>query len=116
MDVVARCVDVVERCVDVVARYVDIVARCVFVVVRCVRCSPVCLLLQLSLYIQSHLELLDEAGKVPRLLDLLCERMMKQKDTNHVLAIKFHFIGCVVRQCVKSRRQHGDNLQAWIRR
>ena len=94
--------------------------RCSEVCGRCsevaVRCSPVCSSLQLSLYIQSHLELLDEAGKVPRLLDLLCERMMKQKDTNHVLAIKFHFIGCVLKQCVKSRRQHGDNLQAWIRR
>ena len=73
-------------------------------------------MLQLSLYIQSHTELLDAVTQVSRVLDLLCERMMKQKDTNQVLAIKFHYLASLVKQCHKSREQHGDNLQTWLKR
>ncbi|KAI0208993.1 Ankyrin repeat and MYND domain-containing protein 2 [Lamellibrachia satsuma] len=69
----------------------------------------------LSLYVQSHMELLDNVHKVAKVLDLLCERMMKQKATNQVLAIKFHYLASLVRQCHKSQQQHQDNLHTWLR-
>ena len=55
------CVDIVAMCVGFVVRRTDVVVRCVCG--RCskvtVRCSEVCSSLQLSLYIQSHLDVVE---------------------------------------------------------
>ena len=68
--------------------------------------------IQLSLCLQSNAVLVECSTQVCRVLDLLCERMMKQSYTNHVLAIKFHYLGALLRQCAKT---NDPGLQSWIK-
>ena len=67
------------------------------------------------MYLQDHSALLDDSYKVAKVLDLLCEKMMKQSSTNEVMGVKFHYLACVVRNCETSRQDKADNLTFWIK-
>ncbi|CAH1776227.1 unnamed protein product [Owenia fusiformis] len=70
----------------------------------------------ISRYLKQTPVLLDEAYKIAKVLDLLCEKSMKAADTNDVMAIKSHYLACVIRQCDKARTERGDtNLDTWIK-
>ena len=76
----------------------------------------VCLtLLQLSMHLQDHPELLEAYEKVYRLLDHFCEKVMKARETNEVLGIKFHYLAHVVKQCGKIYAEN-KTLDQWIKR
>ncbi|XP_026562150.1 ankyrin repeat and MYND domain-containing protein 2 isoform X3 [Pseudonaja textilis] len=38
--------------------------------------------------------------KCCKVLDLICEKCMKQKEMNEVLAIKMHYISCIFKKCI----------------
>ncbi|KAK2150640.1 hypothetical protein LSH36_397g02007 [Paralvinella palmiformis] len=71
---------------------------------------------KLSMIMQSHPELLDEMKKVQKVLDLLVEKMVKRKEVNEVLAIKFHYMSILVQECDKWQANKQDHLKGWIRR
>ncbi|ELU00182.1 hypothetical protein CAPTEDRAFT_151340 [Capitella teleta] len=68
----------------------------------------------ISMYLQEHSDLMADVTKIVRLLDLLCEKMMKQKATNEVMAMKFHYLSAILKQCEKCWKSAG-NLNAWIK-
>ncbi|XP_022106491.1 ankyrin repeat and MYND domain-containing protein 2-like isoform X2 [Acanthaster planci] len=56
---------------------------------------------KLILFIKEHEKLLSESVGVARVLDVICEKQMKISDTNEVLAMKTHYLACVLRMCHK---------------
>lgn len=75
--------------------------------------------LQLSLYLSANVELLKQSDRVTRVLDCLCEKMMKQRDTNEILAVKFSYLSYVVKHAATSYHSHKTEdapvLTQWIR-
>ena len=67
------------------------------------------------MYLAEHSYLLDPPARVPQLLELLSEKVMKQKETNEVLGIKFHYLAYVIRQAEAYRSKH-DSVDGWIKR
>ncbi|KAG5264274.1 hypothetical protein AALO_G00251900 [Alosa alosa] len=53
--------------------------------------------------------------KCYRVMDLLCEQCVKQQDMNEVLAMKMHYISCVLQKCLAFLRQRDDKLDALLR-
>jgi len=75
---------------------------------------------RLSFILRENIELLNNAECVIRVLDLLCEKMMKQRDTNEILSVKFSYLSFVLKQTSKSYaewQQSGDGpvLEMWIK-
>jgi len=76
---------------------------------------------KLSLILRENIELINNADCIIRVLDLLCEKMMKQRDTNEILAVKFCYLSFVLRQAAEShvewQQKSGDGpvLQMWIK-
>jgi len=76
---------------------------------------------KLSFILRENIELLNNADCVIRVLNLLCEKMMKQRDTNEILAIKFSYLSFVLMQAGKShaewQQKSGDGpvLEMWIK-
>jgi len=76
---------------------------------------------KLSLILRENIELINNADCVVRVLDLLCEKMMKQRDTNEILAMKFCYLSFVLKQAAKShaewQQKSGDGplLEMWIK-
>jgi hypothetical protein len=71
---------------------------------------------QITMYLQKHNELLQEAKKVCKTLDLICEKGMKTNaDTNDFISIKMHYMSQIVRQCEKTFKSKGS-LDPWIKR
>ncbi len=54
--------------------------------------------------------------KCYRVMDLLCEQCVKQQDMNEVLAMKMHYISCVLQTCRAFLQEHDDNLDALLKR
>ncbi|KAM9823761.1 ankyrin repeat and MYND domain-containing protein 2-like [Neosynchiropus ocellatus] len=48
-------------------------------------------------------------------LDLLCEQCVKQQDMNEVLAMKMHYISCVLRKCQAFLQKQDDKLDSLVR-
>ena len=50
--------------------------------------------------------LAEEAAlnKCYKVMDLICEKCMKQRDMNEVLAMKMHYISCIFQKCINSHR------------
>lgn len=76
---------------------------------------------KLSFILREDIELINNAECVIRVLDLLCEKMMKQRDTNEILAVKFSYLSFVLKQASKShaewQQKSGDSpvLEMWIK-
>uniref|UniRef100_A0A8C9LAC4 Ankyrin repeat and MYND domain-containing protein 2 n=1 Tax=Pavo cristatus TaxID=9049 RepID=A0A8C9LAC4_PAVCR len=54
--------------------------------------------------------------KCYRVLDLICEKCMKQKDMNEVLAMKMHYISCIFQKCITILKEREDKLDGFIKR
>ncbi|XP_048882958.1 ankyrin repeat and MYND domain-containing protein 2a [Brienomyrus brachyistius] len=53
--------------------------------------------------------------KCYKVLDLICEKCLKQQDMNEVLAMKMHFISCVLQKCCTFLRECEDKLDAFVK-
>lgn len=57
----------------------------------------------------------DALKKCSHVLDLICEKCMKQQDMNEVLAMKMHYISCILQKCSTYLQEKEDNLDALIK-
>ncbi|XP_030644344.1 ankyrin repeat and MYND domain-containing protein 2-like [Chanos chanos] len=53
--------------------------------------------------------------KCYRVMDLLCEQCVKQQDMNEVLAMKMHYISCVLQKCLAFLQERDDKLDALLK-
>ena len=62
--------------------------------------------------------LAEEAAlsKCYKVMDLICEKCMKQRDMNEVLAVKMHYISCVLQKCINFLKDGENKLDPLIRR
>ncbi|KAE8596394.1 hypothetical protein XENTR_v10016083 [Xenopus tropicalis] len=58
---------------------------------------------------------IDALKKCCTVLDLICEKCMKQKDMNEVLAVKMHYISCVMQKCSTFLQDQEDKLDNFIK-
>ena len=72
-------------------------------------------LFQLSFFLEEHIGLLEEYKKIVNVLELLCEKSMKARDTNDVLAMKTHYFGVVIKNVGKVYAEK-KSLDVWIKR
>lgn len=54
--------------------------------------------------------MLEESYKVCKVLDLICEKSMKARDTDDVMAMKTHYFATVIRKA-----KEYPNLENWIK-
>lgn len=54
--------------------------------------------------------------KCRRVMELISEKCIKQQDMNEVLAMKMHFIGCVLGKCASFLKERQDGLDALVKR
>ncbi|XP_075684895.1 ankyrin repeat and MYND domain-containing protein 2 [Rhinoderma darwinii] len=50
--------------------------------------------------------------KCSAVLDLICEKCMKQRDMNEILAMKMHYISCIFQKCSSYLQEHESPLDA----
>lgn len=63
--------------------------------------------------------LLAEAAalnKCYKVMDLICEKCMKQRDMNEVLAMKMHYISCIFQKCINFLKDGENKLDTLIKR
>ncbi|CAL8297137.1 unnamed protein product [Lota lota] len=48
-------------------------------------------------------------------MDMLCEQCVRQQDMNEVLALKMHYISCVLQRCLTHLRERDHNLDALVK-
>ncbi|XP_019734138.1 ankyrin repeat and MYND domain-containing protein 2, partial [Hippocampus comes] len=53
--------------------------------------------------------------KCRRVMELICEKCMKQRDMNEVLAMKMHYISCVLAKCVSFLNERDDQLDGLVK-
>ncbi|KAK5883090.1 hypothetical protein CesoFtcFv8_019456 [Champsocephalus esox] len=53
--------------------------------------------------------------KCHQVMDLLCEQCVKQQDMNEVLAMKMHYISCVLQKCLAFLQKGDDKLDALVK-
>lgn len=61
----------------------------------------------------AEVEALQKCYKV---LDLICEKCMKQRDMNEVLAMKMHYISCIFQKCINFLKEQEGKLDGLIKR
>jgi len=54
--------------------------------------------------------------KCRRVMELICEKCMKQQDMNEVLAMKMHYISCVLGKCASFLKDREDKLDGLVKR
>ncbi|MBN3281049.1 ANKY2 protein, partial [Polyodon spathula] len=54
-------------------------------------------------------------GKCYRVLDLICEKCIKQRDMNEVLAMKMHYISFILQKCITFLKEREDKLDGLIK-
>lgn len=54
--------------------------------------------------------------KCRRVMELICEKCIKQQDMNEVLAMKMHYISCVLGKCASFLKEREDKLDGLIKR
>ncbi|TKC50437.1 hypothetical protein EI555_002641 [Monodon monoceros] len=62
--------------------------------------------------------LLAEAAalnKCYKVMDLICEKCMKQRDMNEVLAMKMHYISCIFQKCINFLKDGENKLDTLIK-
>ncbi|XP_056656547.1 ankyrin repeat and MYND domain-containing protein 2 [Monodelphis domestica] len=57
----------------------------------------------------------DALKKCYRVMDLICEQCMKQRDMNEVLAMKTHYISCILQKCISFLAEREDKLDGLIK-
>ncbi|XP_072506926.1 ankyrin repeat and MYND domain-containing protein 2 [Notamacropus eugenii] len=57
----------------------------------------------------------DALTKCYRVMDLICEKCMKQRDMNEVLAMKMHYISCIFQKCIKFLTEREEKLDGFIK-
>ncbi|XP_036371963.1 ankyrin repeat and MYND domain-containing protein 2-like [Megalops cyprinoides] len=57
----------------------------------------------------------DALEKCYRVMDLICEQCVKQQDMNEVLAMKMHYISCVLQKCLSFLQEHDDKLDDLVK-
>ncbi|TRY96736.1 hypothetical protein DNTS_009603 [Danionella cerebrum] len=50
-----------------------------------------------------------------KVLELICEKCIKQQDMNEVLAMKMHYLSCVLQKCASFLKDRQDNLDSLIK-
>ena len=55
--------------------------------------------------------MLTESHKVCKVLDMICERAMKARDTDDVMAMKAHYFATVLRKAKEDK-----DIDTWIKR
>lgn len=58
----------------------------------------------------------EALDKCRRVMELICEKCIKQQDMNEVLAMKMHFISCVLGKCASFLKDREDKLDGLIKR
>lgn len=58
-------------------------------------------------------EALEKCRKV---MELICEKCVKQQDMNEVLAMKMHYISCVLQKCGSFLKDREDKLDGLLKR
>lgn len=58
----------------------------------------------------------EPLDKCRRVMELICEKCIKQQDMNEVLAMKMHFISCVLGKCASFLKEREDGLDGLVRR
>ncbi|XP_008330040.1 ankyrin repeat and MYND domain-containing protein 2-like [Cynoglossus semilaevis] len=53
--------------------------------------------------------------KCYQVMDLLCEQCVKQEDMNEVLAMKMHYISCILQKCLVFLQKCDDKLDALVK-
>lgn len=73
---------------------------------------------QMVMLVKENPLLVDVAAleKCYRVMDLLCEQCVKQQDMNEVLAMKMHYISCVLQKCLTFLQERDDKLDALVKR
>lgn len=81
----------------------------------CLTNSPIC---QIVMLVKENPVLVDVAAleKCYQVMDLLCEQCVKQQDMNEVLAMKMHYISCVLQKCSAFLQKRDDKLDALVKR
>lgn len=51
-----------------------------------------------------------------RVMELICEKCIKQQDMNEVLAMKMHYISCMLGKCASFLKDREDKLDGLIKR
>ncbi|KAK3106180.1 hypothetical protein FSP39_014402 [Pinctada imbricata] len=69
---------------------------------------------KLSFYLQEHVGLLEEYKKIVKVLEMLCEKGMKAKDTNDVIAMKTHYLATLIRNVGKIYAEKKE-VETWIK-
>nr|XP_010965454.1 ankyrin repeat and MYND domain-containing protein 2 [Camelus bactrianus] len=61
--------------------------------------------------------LAEEAAlnKCYKVMDLICEKCMKQRDMNEVLAMKMHYISCIFQKCINFLKDGENKLDSLIK-
>lgn len=69
------------------------------------------------LLVKEHPMMIDTVAleKCYQVMDLLCEQCVKQQDMNEVLAMKMHYISCVLQKCLASLHKRDDKLDELIK-
>ncbi|XP_059166061.1 ankyrin repeat and MYND domain-containing protein 2-like [Physella acuta] len=71
---------------------------------------------KISMYLQTHQELLTESRKVCLVLSRLVEKNMKSRDVSDILAIKCHFFSTVIKLAAESREKDKEkSLNSWFK-
>lgn len=68
------------------------------------------------MFLKDNKELVLDAYKVAKVLDILVEESMKSRDTNDVLAIKCHYFATLIRQASKFLKKPDDTLDGFVKR
>ncbi|XP_054874218.1 ankyrin repeat and MYND domain-containing protein 2-like isoform X3 [Amphiprion ocellaris] len=72
---------------------------------------------KIVMMVKENSVLVDVAAleKCYQVMDLLCEQCVKQQDMNEVLAMKMHYISCVLQKCVASLEKQDEKLDTLVK-
>lgn len=75
-------------------------------------------LCQIVMLVKENPVLVDVSAleKCYQVMDLLCEQCVKQEDMNEVLAMKMHYISCILQKCLVFLQKCDDKLDALVKR
>ncbi|MBN3298051.1 ANKY2 protein, partial [Amia calva] len=57
----------------------------------------------------------EALGKCYKVMDLICEKCVKQREMNEVLAMKMHYISCILQKCISFLKERDDKLDGLIK-
>lgn len=74
--------------------------------------------LQMVMLVKENPLLVDAEAleKCRKVMELICEKCVKQQDMNEVLAMKMHYISCVLQKCSSFLKDREDKLDGLIKR